>query len=75
MCTALQAVMSLGVLVFYQYTPGQYTMYWYIRSASFLYTSHLIYRYTKYYPNFGTRIIHTILVIRLGCHVLSPNMY
>ena len=37
--------------------------------------AHLIYWYIKYHPNCGTRILRTILGIRLRCRVLSPKMY
>ena len=40
-----------------------------------MYHTYKISWYTKYHPSFGTRILHTILGIRLGCHVLSHNMY
>jgi len=53
-------------------------MYWYIlgaRALVYYVPAHLIYWYTKYHPNFGNRIIRIILAIRLGCDVLSPDMY
>jgi len=54
----------------YQYTLGQYIMYQYI-----VYHTYIISWYTKYHPSCCTRILRTILGIRLGCHVLSHNMY
>ena len=35
----------------------------------------LIYWYIKYCSRFGTRILRSIIGIRLGCHVLSHKLY
>jgi len=45
-----------------------YSKYQYI-----MYHTYLIYWYDKYHPSFGTRILRTIIGIRLGYYVLSHN--
>ena len=35
----------------------------------------IIYWYIKYHPNFSARIPGTILKVRLGCYILSHNIY
>ena len=40
-----------------------------------MYHTYIISWYTKYHLSFSTKILHTILGIGLGCHVLSRNMY
>ena len=40
-----------------------------------MYHTYIIYWYTEYHPSFGARILRIVLGIRLGCHLLSHNMY
>lgn len=36
---------------------------------------YIIYCYVKYHPSLSARTLPTVLGIRLGCYVLSHNMY